>query len=306
MKAAVVRLAVILVVTALCQPASAFWNLFESRQVQPPPEQLFQSPLEDLRVGECGDPLASNKFGETEYMRGRRTRFELEPELQRALAAAFLVGTAQDAKAILAPYLKEGDEIGHAAARTGLAFALLRKAAGKPEIRAEARNLVSHPDVAERVDAEYIRGAVALHDRNWTEVAAAATRVLEQEPQHFNANVLRSLAILQSLAEDRSATSAPQCHATLARMIDALYPVMELGACPTQMAHLDVTSERYLNYRDRVSASRQGLLRRLILAYVSRNDSAASAILADYRAANGADLPCEASVRAFDLIPAPR
>ena len=306
MRAAVKILTVALVLMASLsyQPASAFWNLFEDWPGLPPQKQKNSSPLEDLRNTDCGDPLARNKFGETEFMRGRRTRYELSKELQKAMAAAFIAETPQDAKAILIPYLSTEDEKGRAATRIGLAFALLRKAAGNPQIWSEIRHLISHPGVVDRVDAAYINGALALYQRNWTEVSANATKVLEREPQHYNANVLRGLAVLQSVARAPRATRPSQCRATLASMIDALRPVMELGACPTQMAHLDVTAERYLTFRNPDAAAKQRLLRRLILAYVSRNNSAAIATLSKYLASNRDGIPCAAAARALKLIPA--
>lgn len=306
----VVHILIVLAVAILpCEPASAFWNLFGKRQNPRSMQPDAITQLESLRVGGCGNAQARDIFGETEFMRGRRTRLELKPELQKAMAAAFLAETPEDARSILAPYqtidpyLMIDDVNARAAARIGLAFALLRKAAADRRIRTEVRELVSHADAVGRVDAQYILGTVALYERRWTAVKAAAVKVLKREPQHFNANVLRSLAVLQSIARDRWATRTSRCRATLSRMIDALHPVMALGACPTQMAHLDITAERYLTFRDAASASRQSLLRRLILAYVSRNDAAALATLVDYRSSSGTEIPCEASARALKLIP---
>jgi len=287
---------------ALAQPAAAWWNIWQPIPVPdppPPPPPVVQ----DLREAGCGAPGdALARFGETTFMRGETDKSRFPEGFAEALAAAMLSEAAEVSETLLAPYLSDPDPAIRAEAKTGLARALARRGGPLGPNQARIAALLADPDTADHTDAHYLRAATALEDRDWDAATAHAGTAITAAPQYYNAWVIASLSGLESLG--RTYAETRNCPSLLVNMQTVLEPLLTLGACPTHVAHFDIAASRYLSPTRAGDGDATVMLRRLILAYVARNDRQCEAIRDAFISANP-NSACVPYVTAFTCADAP-
>ena len=177
---------------------------------------------------------------------------------------------------LLAPYLNDPSPLLRAEAKTGLARALIRRGGPLGPNQARIAALLSDPDTATHTDAHYLRAATALESRDWDAATRHAAAAVKAAPQYYNAWVIASLAGLENLGQSYAKTR--DCPSLLVNMQTVLKPLLTLGACPTHVAHFDIAASRYLSPTRPADEHPSVMLRRLVLAYVARNDSQCQAL----------------------------
>jgi hypothetical protein len=290
------RSAVVLVIgiasIGLDAPVSAFWRIWQKegplKTKEKPPVCCIK--LKEVRDSGCGRPDAVQVFGENAFMRREAERRGLPEDVSRAIAGAYMAETTRKAYGILSPHLDAPEATVRDAARLSYAFVVLSRSgldvggADAARLAALLREPFTRPLEADR---HYLLAVMALADRNWPRVAAASRKAIELSPKYYNAHVLHSLAQLGMIGA--GSLSASQCEATLVRIEELLMPLLSLGACPMHVAHLDLVAERYLPAATDRVAEKLRLIRRIYLAYVSRNDKLGRELVADYRKTFGLD-----------------
>lgn len=274
--------AALLILFAVTPPATAFWRIWKE---QAPPERpaTLSVPLSAVRNSGCGRPDAVRVFGESAFMRREADRNLLPDAARRAIAAAYMAETADVANAILSPYVNAPDPFVRDAARISDSFIALRKRSDGARIHVPQIEEYLRTPMTQTLEADrhYLLAVLALASGNWSDVAKASKTAIELSPKYYNAHVVYSLSQLERIQADELSTT--RCEATLQLIEKMLLPLLELGACPMHVAHLDLAAERYLPNSGGVTADKLRIIRRTYLAYVSKNDNVGKLLLADYR-----------------------
>lgn len=271
--------------------ATAFWSIWQKSEPPDAEPVVVQSPLEKVRKDStCGDSRSLATFGETSFMRGEASRSLLSEDEGRILAAAYMAERVETSRAILEPLLSSSDGPVRDAARIAAAFIIFRRSGpalgdvSKAEIKALLSEPI-HPDFES--DRHYLAAVLALEQRDWPAVTRETERALRRSPRYYNARVLHTLGQLAHLL--RGGFSAAQCEANMIRVEDLLLPLVELGACPMHVAHVDLAAARYLPEDAGPNTERLRLARRFYLAYVSRNDTVRRDVSTRYQERFGSD-----------------
>src|SRR5262249_54096023 len=93
-------------------------------------------------------------------------------------------------------------------------------------------------------DTAYIEAVLAFYEGRDDNARSAVERALSINPQYYNARVLTAISDLKYI--DENLFHRQSCERSIVALTDAIVPVLQLGACPIHVAHLDLSIRRFL------------------------------------------------------------
>jgi hypothetical protein len=257
----------------LCASASlAWWAIWDASEDSPPPPPIPESTkIDGIRQAACEDTdTPFTRFGQTSYMRGFENKDDLPRDIHSRLTGLSIATTAAVAERISTPLLDSDVPGIQVAGRIALArWYLSHDSANTDDFRSRAFDLLREPTLENRADARALRAAEALHRSDWDAVLAESTAALELEPTFYDAQLMNVLAQLRNnLSQNQS------CLSKALEMENQFLPILDAGACPTHVAHLDLAIHRYVPFRTSPAPERDNAIQQIILGYVSQNFAA--------------------------------
>lgn len=256
---------------------SNIWKPPPSKQ-NPPPVQIEK--LNSIRQSSCGAGDESGQpFGETAFLRGEIQRKIVPEALTRAMVASNISQNASFAEEILTPFINSESNEVSSIARLHLAFLLLRTETLERRNSTQIRTLLQAPNTI-KTDTAYLKAVLYFRERQFNLAHAELTKAINHNPRFANAHILMNLVQLSKLRKIPLIQNS--CSQTVNFLIDKMSPLLELGACPLHIAHINLATQRYVEEPKNNVGQELEYIRQTILAYVSRNNSLQKSIMKEY------------------------